>query len=147
MSDPITPFTIDIPESQLDDLRQRLALTRWPEAETTDDWSQGVPLGYAREMADYWRTDYDWRRCENLLRRWPHYITNIDDRRAFRNVVVMFCVALSAVNTMVCMYRGSPIRSRRTGVAIVTLGTDFCSLRPLHAFETENQSGLFSTRL
>ena len=48
MSDDITPFRIDIPDADLDDLRQRLRQTRWPEAETVDDWSQGIPLAYAR---------------------------------------------------------------------------------------------------
>ena len=54
----ITPFTIDIPDSQLEDLRDRLARTRWPEAETTDSWDQGMPLAYTRELAQYWA-----RRC------------------------------------------------------------------------------------
>ena len=57
----VKPFRIDVPDDVLDDLRQRLARTRWPEAECVDDWSQGIPLEYTRELADYWANDYDWR--------------------------------------------------------------------------------------
>ncbi|HXW46251.1 MAG TPA: epoxide hydrolase [Streptosporangiaceae bacterium] len=78
MSDDISPFKIDVPESQLDDLRRRLEQTRWPEAETVRDWSQGVPLDYARALCDYWRTDYDWRRCEASLNALPQFLTTID---------------------------------------------------------------------
>ena len=59
MSADITPFRIDIPDADLDDLRQRLRLTRWPEAETVDDWSQGIPLDYLRRLCAYWLEDYD----------------------------------------------------------------------------------------
>lgn len=79
MADAITPFKVDIPESQLDDLRQRLALTRWPEKETCSDWEQGIPLEYTRELAQYWATDYDWRRFEQKINNWPQFITCIDD--------------------------------------------------------------------
>jgi pimeloyl-ACP methyl ester carboxylesterase len=75
MSDAIREFTIDVPQAELDDLRQRLGRTRWPEAETCDGWDQGTPLAYAREMARYWAEHYDWRRCERQLNRWPHYLT------------------------------------------------------------------------
>ena len=78
MSDAIRPFTIDIAEEQLDDLRRRLDLTRWPEAETVQDWSQGVPLAEARKLVDYWRNRYDWRRCEAALNRYPQFLTEID---------------------------------------------------------------------
>ena len=72
------PLTIDIPQSQLDDLKTRLALTRWPEKETVDDWDQGMPLAYARELAAYWAEQYDWRRCEAALNAWPNYLIEID---------------------------------------------------------------------
>ncbi len=72
------PFTIDIPQSQLDDLRARLALTRWPEKETVADWDQGVPLAYARDLAAYWANDYDWRRCEAALNAHPNFLVEID---------------------------------------------------------------------
>jgi pimeloyl-ACP methyl ester carboxylesterase len=74
----ITPFTHHAPQSALDDLKQRLAQTRWPERETVSDWSQGVPLEKLRGLVEYWRTDYDWRRCEEALNRFPQYRTEID---------------------------------------------------------------------
>lgn len=73
----IAPFTVDIPESELDDLRRRLELTRLPEAETPDDWSQGVPLSYIRELVEYWRDSYDWRRAEAALNALPQFKTEI----------------------------------------------------------------------
>ncbi|MEM1113820.1 MAG: epoxide hydrolase [Pseudomonadota bacterium] len=75
----ITPFTVDIPQAALDYLGARLRNTRWPEAETVDDWSQGMPLGYTRELADYWAKDYDWRRFEARLNGWPQFKTSIND--------------------------------------------------------------------
>jgi epoxide hydrolase len=78
MSDAITPFRIEIPESELDDLRQRLRQTRWPDAETVDDWSQGTPLAYTRDLCDYWLEHYDWRACEESLNRFPQFRTDID---------------------------------------------------------------------
>ncbi len=71
MSADITPFRIEIPQADVDDLRQRLRQTRWPEPETVDDWSQGIPLAYTRELCDYWLNDYDWRRCEASLNELP----------------------------------------------------------------------------
>lgn len=71
-------FVIDIPDSDLDDLRHRLARTRWPEPATVDDWSQGVPLGYVRELCEYWRDGYDWRAREARLNDFPQFITDID---------------------------------------------------------------------
>ena len=71
-------FTIDIPQSQLDDLTARLALTRWPEKETVEDWDQGVPLAYAQELAGYWADGYDWRRCEARLNALPNYLVELD---------------------------------------------------------------------
>jgi pimeloyl-ACP methyl ester carboxylesterase len=78
MTDAIRPFIIDIQQEQLEDLRRRLDMTRWPEAETVHDWSQGVPLTEARKLVDYWRTTYDWRRCEASLNRYPQFLTEID---------------------------------------------------------------------
>lgn len=79
MNTDITPFTAAIPDSQLQDLNQRLNNARWPEKETCDDWSQGIPLAYTRELAEYWATDYDWRRFEKKLNGWPQFVTTIDD--------------------------------------------------------------------
>ncbi|WP_204298514.1 epoxide hydrolase family protein [Actinoplanes campanulatus] len=74
----LRPFRIDIPQSQLDDLKTRLAGTRWPQELPGVGWSRGVPLGYLREVADYWRTGYDWRVHEAALNRYPQYLTTID---------------------------------------------------------------------
>lgn len=78
MSDAIRPFTIAIPQATLDDLAARIDLTRWPERETVDDWSQGVPLAELRALVDYWRNGYDWRACEARLNALPQFITTID---------------------------------------------------------------------
>ncbi len=78
MPDTITPFRIDIPELELADLRWRLRGTRWPERETVDDWSQGVPLGYLYELCRYWADDYDWRATEARLNALPQFRTRID---------------------------------------------------------------------
>jgi pimeloyl-ACP methyl ester carboxylesterase len=74
----IRPFTIDIPEADLDDLRTRIAATRWPNKETVDDASQGVQLDLMQALARYWATEYDWRRCEAKLNSVPNFITEID---------------------------------------------------------------------
>ena len=74
----IRPFTVDVPEEKLEDLRRRLAATQWPERETVADQSQGVPLATMQELARYWATEYDWRRCEKALTALPHFITEID---------------------------------------------------------------------
>ena len=67
-----------LPEADLDDLRARIAATRWPEKETVDDQSQGVPLATMQALARYWATEYDWRKCEEKLKALPHFITKID---------------------------------------------------------------------
>ena len=72
------PFRIDIPQAQLDDLKARLANTRWPDELPGVGWSRGVPLGYLQEVADYWRTGYDWRAQEAALNQYPQYLTTID---------------------------------------------------------------------
>ena len=74
----INPFRIAIPDADLDDLKARLARTRWPEAECVDDWTQGIPLAYTRRLADYWANEYDWRAREEALNRFDHYTTEID---------------------------------------------------------------------
>src|SRR6267154_1442026 len=58
----VTPFKVHVPQAALDDLKRRLASTRWPERETVGDWSQGVPLQKAQALIAYWRDKYDWRR-------------------------------------------------------------------------------------
>jgi pimeloyl-ACP methyl ester carboxylesterase len=74
----IRPFTVDVPEEKLTDLRRRIAATQWPEKETVPDESQGVPLATMQDLARYWATEYDWRTCENRLKALPHFITEID---------------------------------------------------------------------
>jgi epoxide hydrolase len=71
-------FRIDVPTEVLDDLHARLAQTRWPEAECVDDWSQGIPLAYTRELAAYWADSYDWRAREAALNRFDQFTTEID---------------------------------------------------------------------
>ncbi|WP_377270015.1 epoxide hydrolase family protein [Peterkaempfera sp. SMS 1(5)a] len=78
MSPALTPFRAEIPQEALDDLRQRLSRTRWPEAETVDDWSQGVPLAYLRDLAGHWQDAYDWRATEARLNAVPQFRTDID---------------------------------------------------------------------
>ncbi|MDJ0767604.1 MAG: epoxide hydrolase [Ilumatobacter sp.] len=77
MSD-IVPFTIDVPDAVLEDLRVRLTGTRWPDRELVDDWSQGVPLAYVREVCRYWADNYEWRRREAALNRFDQFTTPID---------------------------------------------------------------------
>jgi pimeloyl-ACP methyl ester carboxylesterase len=74
----ITPFTLAVPEADLEDLRARLERTRWPEPETVDDWSQGVPLAYVQELCAYWASAYDWRRVEARLNAIGQFRTEID---------------------------------------------------------------------
>src|SRR3954466_9485437 len=74
----IRPFHVDIPEERLVDLRRRIAATQWPEKETVDDQSQGVPLATMQELARYWATDYDWRKGEAKRNPLPQFMTNID---------------------------------------------------------------------
>jgi hypothetical protein len=74
----IRPFHVKVPQEVLDDLRQRLAATRWPDRETVTDQSQGVQLETLKELVRYWQTDYDWRKVEARLNALPQFTTNID---------------------------------------------------------------------
>ncbi len=74
----VRPFHVNVPESDLVDLRTRINATRWPERETVRDPSQGVQLDFMQALARYWATDYDWRRCEARLNAYPQFITEID---------------------------------------------------------------------
>jgi pimeloyl-ACP methyl ester carboxylesterase len=74
----VAPFRIEVPEAELIDLRERLRATRWPEAETVEDWSQGVPLAYMEELCRYWADRYDWRATEERLNALPQFRTSID---------------------------------------------------------------------
>lgn len=75
---PIHPFTIAVADADVTDLAERLKRTRWPEAETVSDWSQGIPLAYAQQLAGYWADGYDWRAREAALNRFDHFTTDID---------------------------------------------------------------------
>jgi pimeloyl-ACP methyl ester carboxylesterase len=74
----IQPFTVKVSQAMVDDLRRRLAATRWPTKELVEDRSQGVQLATLRELARYWATEYDWRRCEARLNALPQFTTKID---------------------------------------------------------------------
>ena len=74
----IRTFRIDIADEQIDDLRRRIAATRWPSKELVDDRSQGVQLATMQELARYWTTEYDWRKCEARLNALPQFTTEID---------------------------------------------------------------------
>jgi pimeloyl-ACP methyl ester carboxylesterase len=76
--DAIRPFRVDLPEDALVDLRRRITMTRWPDRETVGDASQGVQLAAIQEVARYWGTDYDWRKCEAKLNALPQFMTQID---------------------------------------------------------------------
>ncbi len=73
----IRPFRIAAGDDELDDLRRRLAATRWPDPETVDDWSQGIPLSYLRDLCAYWADGYDWRAREARLNEFPQFTTPI----------------------------------------------------------------------
>ena len=74
----VRPFRISVTESQLDDLRRRLGATRWPSRTVEPGWARGVPMAYLRELAEHWRTEYDWRAAEEELNSHPQFITEID---------------------------------------------------------------------
>jgi pimeloyl-ACP methyl ester carboxylesterase len=74
----IRPLHVHVPEAQLIDLRRRIKATRWPERETVNDDSQGVPLAMIQELARHWSTDYDWRNVESRLNALPNFVTEID---------------------------------------------------------------------
>ncbi len=79
MTASIEPFTPSVPDTDLDDLRDRIRRTRWPEDATVPDWSQGVPLGYLRELCRYWADGYDWRARQARFDELPQFRTEIDD--------------------------------------------------------------------
>jgi pimeloyl-ACP methyl ester carboxylesterase len=74
----IKPFQVHIPDQALNDLRQRIAMTRWPERETVNDASQGAPLAKLKPLVQYWGTGYDWRKAEAKLNAYPQFVTRID---------------------------------------------------------------------
>ncbi|ANL68374.1 epoxide hydrolase protein (plasmid) [Rhizobium phaseoli] len=78
LDESIRPFRIHVDQSQLDDLKRRIAETRWPDRETVGDISQGIQLARVQDLVRYWGTDYDWRKAEDQLNALPQFITTID---------------------------------------------------------------------
>jgi pimeloyl-ACP methyl ester carboxylesterase len=78
MSSDIQPFHIHASDDELRDLKTRLRATRWPEAQTVPDWSQGIPLDYVQKVCEYWSRDYDWRKTEARLNAIPQFRTELD---------------------------------------------------------------------
>ena len=74
----IQPFQIRVSDEALEDLRRRLRATRWPDRETVEDWSQGIPLAYVQEVCAYWSEKYDWRKREARLNAFPQFRTTVD---------------------------------------------------------------------
>ncbi|MFG1820843.1 epoxide hydrolase N-terminal domain-containing protein [Kribbella sp. NPDC049174] len=74
----VRPFRVEVPQADLDDLRARIANTRWPEKETVDDQSQGPQLATMQTLAKHWLEKYDWRKCEAKINSFPNFITEID---------------------------------------------------------------------
>ena len=76
----VIPFKINISDAALEDLQHRLQNTRWPERETPEDWSQGAPLAYIKDLCAYWATNYNWREREDLLNRFDQFTTALDSQ-------------------------------------------------------------------
>src|SRR5690242_6219383 len=81
MTENIQPFRIEIGQADVDDLHRRLAGARWPGELPGTGWTRGVPLGYLKELAEYWRTSYDWRSAEARLNSNPQFVTESDGQR------------------------------------------------------------------
>ncbi|WP_035746043.1 epoxide hydrolase family protein [Haematomicrobium sanguinis] len=80
MNSAITPFEVRLPDAVLEDVRSRLAGTKWPEVPETADWKYGVPLDYVKRLRDAWLNDFDWRAKEAKLNALPQFLTTIDDQ-------------------------------------------------------------------
>ncbi|MEU7787036.1 epoxide hydrolase family protein [Amycolatopsis sp. NPDC049159] len=100
----ITPFRIDVPQAALDDLRNRLANTRWPDQPADTGWRLGAPVDYVRELAEYWRTGFDWRAQEARLNAFPQFTTTIDGT----NVHFLHVVSPEPSATPVLLTHGWP---------------------------------------
>ena len=80
-SDDIPPFRVEVPDAVLDDLRDRLARTRWPDQIPGSGWGYGTDMAYLQELCDHWGTKFDWRVQEERFNRWPHFLTDIDGQQ------------------------------------------------------------------
>jgi epoxide hydrolase len=78
VNDAVTPFRVSLSEAAIDDLRERLRRTRWPEPATAGGWSQGTPLAWVRELCRYWLEDYDFGAAQERLNQFPQFQTVID---------------------------------------------------------------------
>jgi pimeloyl-ACP methyl ester carboxylesterase len=78
MPDDVRPFRVEVSDDVLEDLRDRLARTRWPDQIPDSAWDYGTDLAYLQELCDHWRTKFDWRAQEDRFNRWPHFLTDID---------------------------------------------------------------------
>jgi pimeloyl-ACP methyl ester carboxylesterase len=81
MSDDIRPFRVEVPDAVLDDLRDRLGRTRWPDQIPGSGWDYGTDLAYLQELCEYWQNTFDWRAQEDRFNRWPHFVTDIDGQQ------------------------------------------------------------------
>src|SRR2546426_4097896 len=88
----IQPFKIAISQADLDDLHDRLARTRWPNQLPGVGWSRGVPLEYLKDLAEYWRTSYDWRKHEARLNKSPQYTDRKSTRLNSSHLVISYAV-------------------------------------------------------
>ncbi|HEY1739238.1 MAG TPA: epoxide hydrolase, partial [Acidimicrobiia bacterium] len=77
----LQPFRVEVPDAVLDDLRDRLARTRWPDQIPDSGWGYGTDRAYLQELCDYWRTSFDWRAQEARFNRWPHFLTHVDGQQ------------------------------------------------------------------
>ena len=109
MRNGVEPSLIAIPQSALDDLRERLARTRWPEAEPVNNWNQGVPLVTIQALCEHWRDGYDWRRCETVLNGWS------PQRHVIDGLGVHFLHVTSPEGTVRRMWHGVPSDGSRRG--------------------------------
>ena len=80
-SDDVRPFRVNVPEAVLDDLRDRLARTRWPDQIPGSGWDYGTDLAYLQDLCDTWQNKFDWRAQEDRFNRWPHFLTDIDGQQ------------------------------------------------------------------
>lgn len=75
----VLPYRIEVPQPAVDDLKQRLGRTRWPDEAPGAGWSRGVPLDYPKQLAEYRKTRYDWRAHEAKLNEYPQFTTTIEE--------------------------------------------------------------------
>ncbi|MEX0848140.1 MAG: epoxide hydrolase N-terminal domain-containing protein, partial [Ilumatobacteraceae bacterium] len=78
MSDELVPFAVAIDDAVLDDLRDRLARTRWPDQIPGTTWEYGAELASVQQLCEHWRTEFDWRAAEQRLNQWPQFTTDVD---------------------------------------------------------------------